>query len=192
MWGACLGQFGGNTTLVFFLTWFPTYLATERHMGWIKVGFFAVLPFVAASVGVLFGGWASDRLLERTGSANIARKLPIIAGLLLASTIVAANYVPTDALVIAVMSVAFFGQGMVGLGWTLISDLAPKKLMGITGGVFNFAANLAGIITPLVIGVVLGRTGSFFWALAYVGAAALLGALSYIFILGDVRRIEMD
>lgn len=192
MWGACLGQFGGNTTLVFFLTWFPTYLATERHMGWIKVGFFAVLPFVAASVGVLFGGWASDRLLERTGSANIARKLPIIAGLLLAATIVAANYVPTDTLVIAVMSVAFFGQGMVGLGWTLISDIAPKKLMGITGGVFNFAANLAGIVTPLVIGVVVGRTGSFFWALAYVGAAALLGALSYIFILGDVRRIEMD
>ena len=192
MWGACLGQFGGNTTLVFFLTWFPTYLATERHMGWLKVGFFAVLPFVAASVGVLFGGWASDRLLERTGSANIARKLPIIAGLLLAATIVAANYVQTDALVIAVMSVAFFGQGMVGLGWTLISDIAPKKLMGVTGGVFNFAANLAGIVTPLVIGVVVGRTGSFFWALAYVGAAALLGALSYIFILGDVRRIEMD
>ena len=96
MWGTCLGQFGGNSTLVFFLTWFPTYLATERHMGWIKIGFFAVLPFIAASVGVLFGGWLSDELLKRTGSANIARKLPIIAGLLGASTIIAANYVDSD------------------------------------------------------------------------------------------------
>ncbi|TLZ24228.1 MAG: MFS transporter, partial [Gammaproteobacteria bacterium] len=63
MWGICIGQFAGNSTLVFFLTWFPTYLATQRHMGWLQIGFFAILPFIAASVGVLFGGWWSDRLL---------------------------------------------------------------------------------------------------------------------------------
>ncbi|OTP71735.1 MFS transporter [Caballeronia sordidicola] len=189
--GACLGQFAGNTTLVFFLTWFPTYLATERHMGWLKVGFFAVMPFLAAAVGVMFGGWISDLLLKRTGSANIARKLPIIFGLLGASTIIAANYVSSDALVITILSIAFFGQGMVGLGWTLISDIAPKNLMGLTGGIFNFCANLAGIVTPLVIGLIVAKTGSFFYALSYVGTAALVGALSYIFIVGDVRRVEI-
>ena len=189
--GACLGQFAGNTTLVFFLTWFPTYLATERHMGWLKVGFFAVMPFLAAAVGVMFGGWVSDLLLKRTGSANIARKLPIIVGLLGASTIISANFVNSDALVITILSIAFFGQGMVGLGWTLISDVAPKNLMGLTGGIFNFCANLAGIVTPLVIGVIVAKTGSFFYALAYVGAAALVGALSYVFIVGDVRRVEL-
>ena len=192
MWGACLGQFGGNSTLVFFLTWFPTYLANERHMGWIKIGFFAVMPFIAAAVGVMFGGWLSDELLKRTGSANIARKLPIIAGLLGASTIISANYVDSDTAVIAILSVAFFAQGMTGLGWTLISDIAPKNLMGLTGGVFNFAANLAGIITPLVIGFIVAATGSFFYALAYVGAIAMIGALSYIFVLGDVKRMEVD
>jgi ACS family D-galactonate transporter-like MFS transporter len=192
MWGACLGQFGGNSTLVFFLTWFPTYLATERHMGWIKMGFFAVMPFIAAAVGVMFGGWISDFLLKRTGSANLARKLPIIAGLLGASTIIGANFVESDAMVIGVLSVAFFSQGMTGLGWTLISDIAPKNLMGITGGIFNFAANLAGIITPLVIGLIVARTGSFYFALAYVGAVALLGALSYLLLLGDVRRLEVE
>ena len=86
IWGACIGQFGGNSTLVFFLTWFPTYLATERQMAWLKVGFFAVMPFLAAAIGVIFGGWASDKLLKKTGSANLARKLPMIAGLLGAST----------------------------------------------------------------------------------------------------------
>lgn len=91
MWGICLGQFAGNSTLVFFLTWFPTYLANERHMDWLKIGFFAVAPFIAASVGVLFGGWWSDRMLARGHSPNVARKLPIILGLLLASSIVAAN-----------------------------------------------------------------------------------------------------
>ncbi|PLM59650.1 MFS transporter, partial [Klebsiella pneumoniae] len=54
--GASIGQFAGNTVLVFFLTWFPTWLATERHMPWLKVGFFSILPFVAAAGGVMFGG----------------------------------------------------------------------------------------------------------------------------------------
>ncbi|HEX4985251.1 MAG TPA: MFS transporter [Burkholderiales bacterium] len=190
--GICIGQFAGNSTLVFFLTWFPTYLAAERHMGWIKIGFFAVLPFIAASVGVLAGGWWSDRLLRRGRSANVARKLPIITGLLLASTIVAANYVDSDAVVIAILSLAFFAQGMAALGWTLVSDIAPRGLLGLTGGIFNFAANLAGIVTPLVIGFIVAATGSFVGALTFIGAVALAGAFSYIFVVGDIRRIELQ
>ena len=188
--GASIGQFASNSTLVFFLTWFPTYLATERQMGWIKVGFFTVLPFIAACVGVMTGGLCSDLLLRRTGSANLARKLPIIAGLLLASTIVIANFVSSDTLVIIVMSVAFFGQGMCNLGWTLLTDVAPKELMGLSAGVFNLCANLAGIVTPLVVGVVVGVTGSFAWALGFIGIIALSGVFSYVFIVGDVRRVE--
>jgi ACS family D-galactonate transporter-like MFS transporter len=190
--GICIGQFAGNSTLVFFLTWFPTYLATERHMGWLKIGFFTVLPFIAASVGVLFGGWWSDSLLKRGRSANIARKLPIITGLLLASVIVTANYVDNDIVVIGILSLAFFAQGMAALGWTLVSDIAPKGLLGLTGGIFNFAANLAGIITPLVIGFIVAATGSFVGALMFIAIVALVGAFSYIFVVGDIHRIELD
>jgi ACS family D-galactonate transporter-like MFS transporter len=192
VWGASIGQFGGNSTLVFFLTWFPTYLARERHMDWIRAGFYAVLPFLAAACGVLLGGWASDTLLKRTGSRNLARKLPLIAGLFGASTIILANYVAGDALVIAIFSFAFFCQGMTGLGWTVISDVAPLELIGLTGGIFSFTANLAGVVTPIVVGAIIGATGSFFYALAYVGAAALIGALSYVFLLGDVERIVLE
>ena len=190
--GAAIGQFAGNCTLVFFLTWFPSYLATERHMEWLKVGFFAVMPYMAASAGVLLGGWLSDRLLKRTGNANLGRKLPIVGGLLLASTIVGANYVDSNVAVIAIMSVAFFGQGAVNLGWTLITDVAPKQLVGLTGGLFNLCTNLAGIVTPIVIGIIVDRTGSFVGALAFISALALLGVVAYIFILGDVRRVEME
>lgn len=190
--GASIGQFCGNSTLVFFLTWFPTYLATERHMDWIKSGIYAVMPYIAASVGVLLGGYVSDLLIKKTGSANIGRKLPIVVGLLLSSTIILANYVNSNTLVIVVMSVAFFGQGMVNLGWTLISDVAPKPLIGLTGGLFNFWANLAGIVTPLVIGFVVAGTGSFYGALAYIGVLGLIGAAAYIFIVGDVERVELE
>jgi len=190
--GASIGQFCGNSTLVFFLTWFPTYLATERQMDWLKSGFYAVMPYIAASVGVLLAGYVSDLLIKRTGSANIGRKAPIVFGLLLASTIILANYVESNTLVIVIMSVAFFGQGMVNLGWTLISDVAPKPLIGLTGGLFNFWANVAGIITPLVIGFVVAGTGSFYGALAYIGVLGLVGAAAYIFIVGDVKRVELD
>ena len=160
-------------------------------MEFLKVGFYAVLPFIAASVGVLSGGWISDTIIKKTGSATLGRKLPILGGLLLASTIVGANYVDSNESVIAIMSLAFFGQGMVNLGWTLITDVAPKNLIGLTGGVFNLCANLAGIVTPLVIGVIVGSTGSFFGALAYIAVVAVIGALSYIFIVGDVHRVEV-
>ena len=90
-----------------------------------------------------------------------------MSGLLLASTIIGANYVDSNAAVIAIMSVAFFGQGMVNLGWTLITDVAPKSHIGLTGGIFNFCANLAGIVTPIVVGFFVAATGSFHGALAY-------------------------
>jgi ACS family D-galactonate transporter-like MFS transporter len=189
--GASIGQFASNCTLVFFLTWFPTYLATERHMEWITAGFFAMLPFVAATLGVVCGGAASDWLLARTGSANLARKSPVIAGLLLATGIVSANFVQQDGWVIAIMSLAFFGQGMCNLGFTLITDVAPRELVGLTAGIFNLCANLAGIVTPVVFGLVVTTTGSFTWALAFIGLTALIGALSYVVLLGDVRRLEL-
>ncbi len=118
-----------------------------------------------------------DKLLKATGSANLGRKLPIVAGLLMASCIITANWLESDLAVILVMSFAFFGQGMVGLGWTLISDIAPKGLGGLTGGLFNFCANLAGILTPLVIGFIVAGFGNFFYALIYIGGAALLGVV---------------
>jgi len=152
------------------------------------------LPYIGASLGVILGGLISDAMLKRTGSANLARKLPIVGGMLLASTIVAANYVPAgnNAAVILVMSIAFFGQGMTNLGWTVVSDVAPKQLIGLTAGIFNFSANLAGIVTPLVIGVAFQLTGSFVGPLLYVGVVALIGAFSYSVILGDIHRLDLD
>ena len=168
-------------------------VVTARGMSYINAGVMASVPYIAASVGVLCGGFLSDTILQRTGSANLARKLPIVSGMFLASTIVAANYVPasSNGVVIAILSLAFFGQGMTNLGWTVISDIAPKNVIGLTAGIFNFATNLAGIITPIVVGVFFGMTGSFVGPLAYIAVVALVGAFSYSVILGDIHRLEI-
>jgi ACS family D-galactonate transporter-like MFS transporter len=81
---------------------------------------------------------------------------------------------------------------MVNLGWTLLTDIAPRKLFGLAGGVFNLSANLAGIVTPIVVGQIVQRTGSFKAALAFIATLAVVGVLSYLLILGDVKRVQYD
>ena len=191
MWGLCIGQFSVYSTFVFFLTWFPTYLATARHMAWIKVGFFTSLPYIAGFLGILFAGWWSDIMLRRGVSLNMARKLPVITGLVFASSIVICNWVDNDNVVIAILSLAFFAQSMSSSGWSVLSEVAPPGLLGLVGGLFNASANLSGIVIPLVIGIIVQVTGSFVWALAFVGAVAVVGALSWIFVIGDLHRMEI-
>ncbi|MBA8824500.1 nitrate/nitrite transporter NarK [Saccharopolyspora lacisalsi] len=166
LWGTYLGQFANTSAMFFFLTWFPSYLTRAKDVDLLNAGVYASIPYLVALVGVLLGGWWSDRMLRRGHSANVARKTPIIAGLLLATSIVAANYVDSIALVVAIMSVAFFAQGMAALGWALPAEIAPARMVGLTGGVFNFVGNIGGAVTPIVIGTIVSLSGSFEGGLA--------------------------
>ena len=102
-----------------------------------------------------------------------------------------ANYVSVEWVVIAIMSLAFFSKGFGALGWVVISDASPKEMLGLSGGIFNFAGNMASIITPIVIGYIFSITQSFNGALIYVGTMGILGAMSYLFIVGDIQRLEL-
>ncbi|WDY59195.1 MFS transporter [Pseudomonas sp. PSKL.D1] len=190
LWGIYLGQFCLNSTLWFFLTWFPTYLVKYRGMDFIKSGLLASLPFLAAFVGVLCSGLFSDWLIRRGASVGFARKLPIISGLLISTAIIGANFVESTPLVIAFLALAFFGNGLASITWSLVSTLAPARLLGLTGGVFNFIGNLSAIVTPIVIGF-LASGDSFAPAITYISVVALIGALSYILLVGKVERIEL-
>lgn len=190
LWGIYIGQFAINSTLWFFLTWFPTYLVKYRGLNFLKSGFLASAPFLAAFAGLLLSGFLSDFLIKKGVAVSVARKTPVIAGLLLSVSIVGANYVDSPALIIFFMAIAFFGNGFASITWVFVSTLAPKHLIGLTGGVFNFIGGLASIIVPVVIGF-LARGGSFAPALIFIGILAFLGACSYIFIVGKVERITL-
>nr|WP_254926375.1 hypothetical protein [Bacillus licheniformis] len=109
----------------------------------------------------------------------------------LSISIIGANYVDQTSLIILFMTLAFFGNGLASITWVLVSSLAPKHLIGLTGGVFNFVGSLASVIVPIVIGF-LANGGSFAPALVFIGALALAGALSYIFLVGKVERIQVN
>jgi ACS family glucarate transporter-like MFS transporter len=189
--GIYLGQFCITTLTYFFLTWFPVYLVQARHMSILRGGIAAALPALFGSVGGILGGLCSDALLRRGRSLTFARKAPIIAGMLLSVTMIACNYTNVQALVMFFMSLAFFGKGFGALGWTVIADTSPKELIGLNGGLFNLFGNMAGITTPIVIGYLVKRTGSFNDALIFVGAAALLAIFSYVVIVGEIKRLEL-
>ncbi|XJZ28642.1 MFS transporter [Bacillota bacterium Lsc_1132] len=191
IWGISYTQFSVASMLYFFLTWFPTYLVQEKHMSFIKAGFMGSLPYIAACIGVLLAGVWSDKMVKNGKTLTAARKTPIITGALGACLIVLANYTQVPGLVIAIMSVAFFSQGMAATGWVMVSDLAPSKLVGLAGGVFNVAANLSGIITPIVIGFIVQKTHSFTGALIFIAVLALSGALSLLFVVGKIERLEL-
>jgi ACS family D-galactonate transporter-like MFS transporter len=191
LWGIYIGQFAVGVTLWFFLTWFPSYLVSARHLSILHAGFFATIPYLAAMLGVLFGGVFSDGLLRAGVSMSKARKTPVIIGLLGASTIMVANYISAVGVVIAVMAVAFFCQGMSNMSWTLVTEMAPRELQGLTGAVFNFFANIPSFVTPLVIGFILAATNSFNGALIFITVVDLIGVASYIFLIGRVYRVQL-
>ena len=191
MLGIFFGQYFLNTITWFFLTWFPIYLVQDKGMSILKVGMVASIPALCGFAGGVLGGLFSDSLIRRGCTLTFARKLPIVLGMLLASTIILCNYTDNTALVVALMALAFFGKGFGALGWPVISDVAPKEIVGLCGGLFNVFGNVASIVTPRVIGYIVSELHSFNGALIFVGCSALMMMVCYLFVVGDIKRLEL-
>jgi len=188
--GVYLAQYCIVTLTWFFLTWFPVYLVQERGFSILQAGFVAVLPALCGFLGGILGGIISDQLFRRTGSLTLARKTPIIIGMLLATTMIICNYVDSPVMVVALMTLAFFGKGLGALGWAVVTDTSPKELPGLNAGLFNTFGNIAGITTPIAIGYLVEMNdGSFTTALVFVAVNALVAIFSYLFLVGEIKRV---
>ncbi|CAN7795474.1 MFS transporter [Paraburkholderia hospita] len=190
--GVYLAQFCINVLTYFFLTWFPIYLVQARGMTILQAGLVASLPAICGFLGGVLGGVLSDTMIRHGHSLTVARKVPIVGGMLLSVCIIGCNYVDTDWLVVALMSLAFFGKGLGALGWAVVADTSPKEAIGLSGSIFNMFGNMAGIVTPIVIGYLVAQSGSFNGALAFVGVNALVTIFSYLVIVRDIRRVELS
>jgi ACS family glucarate transporter-like MFS transporter len=189
--GVYIGQYCITTLTYFFLTWFPVYLVKERGMSILNAGFVAALPAVCGFAGGVLGGVVSDALLRHGRTLTVARKTPIVIGMLLSTSMIACNYVESSAVVVAIMAFAFFGKGLGALGWAVVSDTSPKEIAGLSGALFNTFGNTAAITTPIVIGYLVKGTGSFSAALVFVAANALVAVACYLFVVGDIKRVTL-
>lgn len=189
--GIFIGQYCISAITWFFMTWFPIYLVKERGMSILQAGFMASVPAICGLVGGILSGFFSDWLLRKTNNLSLARKVPITIGLTMSASMILCNYVGSEALVMFLMSAAFFGKGFGSLGWAVVADTAPKEIIGTTGGLFNSLGNVAGIITPVVIGYILQETNSFANALVFVGTHGIIAVCSYWFIVGKIERLKI-
>lgn len=160
-------------TLWLFLSWIPSFFYQNYHQDLMQSALYSAGVFFAGVIGDTLGGVVSDLILRRTGNRNAARRNVIVVGLLggfLFMTPVMLVH-DVDVAAISLAAAFFFVELVVGPIWAVPMDIAPKY-SGSASGMMNFGFGLAGIVSPLVFGYLIDRTGS--WALPFAGSVCLL------------------
>jgi D-galactonate transporter len=192
IWGMMIGFFCLNFVNYFFITWFPTYLVQARGFSLKELGTLGILPALVAIPGGWIGGYVSDSLYRRGWSLTKARKTCLVGGMLMSSVITLSAFAPNAYIALLFFAIAYASIAFTGAAiWSLPGDVAPTPgHVASIGGIQNFASNLAGILTTTFTGVMLTVTsGSFVVPLVVAGCFCLLGAASYLFIVGDLEPL---
>lgn len=192
MWAIMVAYFMYNYVLWIFLSWLPSYLVTYRHFDLIKVGIFASLPLLLGVIGDSFGGWLTDFLTSKTGSAKLGRRAVAIGGFIGAICFIIPAAVTADPYV-AVYCLAgtmFFLECTIGPVWAVTMDVGGQY-SGTVTGMMNMGGNIGGAVSPLVFGVLV-QLGS--WTLPFIVAAGLMivGIFIWAFWLNPEKQVLPD
>ena len=186
-WAIVLGRFITDPIWWLYIFWLPSYLQEARGFSLQQVGQSAWLPFLAAGIGALSGGYASGALISRGWSVDRARKVVMGVGALLTSAGILAMRAPDPYVALAWMSVVLFGfQVWVNNLQTLPSDFFPSTAVGSVFGLGGAAAALASI--PFTWG-----TGQVVDAFGYTPVfltAGILGPLGLVVTVALAGRIH--
>lgn len=193
VWGLMIGFFSLNFVIYFFITWFPTYLMQARGFSLVQMGTLGFLPAAISVPCEWLGGWTSDALYRRGWSLTAARKTCLVGGMLLSTVITLAAFVQSPYAALACFALAYSALTFTAANiWSLPSDIAPTPgHVASISGIQNCAANLAGIVTTTFTGVMLMVTrGSFIVPLSVAGGFCVLGALVYLFVVGEIAPLK--
>jgi ACS family hexuronate transporter-like MFS transporter len=155
-WGIIAARFFGDPIWWLYLIWLPLYLHNARGFSLERIGLTAWVPFLAADVGCLAGGWTSGFLIGRGLSVDRARKTAILIGTVLMPTGIGAAFAPSPLVALACISVTLFGfQFWVGNVQTLPGDFFPAGAVGSIAGFAGTAAAAGAMILTLSTGWVV-------------------------------------
>ena len=159
--------------------WLPTYLVKVRGFSPSQMGIAASLPFFAATVGCLIGGWVSDRFF----STN--RRLPIVAAQLGAALFLYLTYtsVSVFALVTFQTLTGFFLSLFSSTFWALPITTVPKALMGVVTGMINTAGQIAAFVSPILVGYLVDAAGGSFGTAFTLLISTILLSCVLVFVL---------
>jgi len=186
IWGTVIGTFCYQYFVYFSMTWLPAYFVDRRNLSLSDSSIYTGFSFLGMAAVATLAGWVADRLIERGRDAVRVRKAFTIAGFLAASTelIGALSDSSSVALFFAIFSLSGLGLTTANY-WALTQTLIPGAAVGRIVGVQNCAANLPGIVAPLLTGWLVQSTGSYEAPMRAIWFFLLTGVAAYVFL---VRR----
>jgi len=192
LWGTSVGLFSLGYVWYFLLSWLPSYLVNARGFSLERMAVLGSLPFWVMAVGSLCGGWGADRWIARGGSPTRVRKTFVIAGLLgCAGLIGPVATVENSSVSILLVAASCFALGLYTSNvWAITQTLAGPKAAGKWTGIQNALGNMGGVVSPAVTGFILSDGGSFAPAFAAAAVVAVVGASSYLTLVGDVSPLR--
>jgi ACS family D-galactonate transporter-like MFS transporter len=190
MWLVTLVDFCYGWSLWVFLTWLPSYLSDARGFALNQMALMTMLPLSAGVIGDTLGGVATDFLLKRTQNLKLARRSVLVVGLTGALVfILPAIFTPSPIQAIAYLSLSFFFLELTNaVLWTLPIDIAGR-FAGTAGGLMNTGFGIAGMISPVVFGFLIQRTGSYTIPFSISAGLLLAGVLCSLRI-DPTRRVD--
>jgi len=190
-WGTFLGHFGGNYFLYFLLTWLPYYLVHDRQFSLARMGKIGALAYAFMAIVGLASGFGSDRLIDHGRSVTVVRKSMIAGGQAVGGLALAACALVGTGYAIPFLLFAAASYGFnISNTWVIPQILAGPRASGRWTGLQNFVGNLAGISAPVITGFLVQHTGSFVYAFLLAGLMSVLGAVSWLFLLGPLEEVS--
>jgi ACS family hexuronate transporter-like MFS transporter len=186
-WGLVIGKFLSDAAWYFYLFWLPKYLYDARGFDIKQLGYFAWIPYAAAGVGALLGGWWSSHLLRRGHSLDFSRKVVLGASAALMPLIIFVTHSPIQ-LTIVLFSIAFFGQqAWSTLVMILPTDIYPRRVVASVAGLVGFGGAMGGVVFNLVAGRMLDAGSGYGPVFA---AVSTFHVLAFVLILITVRKVR--
>jgi len=178
MWLVTVVDFCYGWSLWVFLTWLPSYLSDARGFTLDQIALMTTLPLLGGVVGDTLGGVISDAIFRRTGRLRLARCTLLVTGLGGAFAFILPAIVTGSALgAVYLLAAAFFFLELTNaVLWTLPLDIAGQYA-GTAGGIMNTGFGVAGMISPVVFGVLIERTGHYELPLFISAGLLLVGAV---------------
>ena len=156
-WGLVTAKFLSDAAWYFYLFWLPKYLYDARGFDIKAVGAFAWIPYAAAGIGCLAGGWLSSRLLVGHVPLNRARKIALGLSAAVMPAVLLIPSVPSG-WALAIFSLAYFGQqSWSTLVMILPTDMYPRSAIGAVAGLVGFGGAMGGVVFGQVVGTLLDR-----------------------------------
>jgi sugar phosphate permease len=154
-----------------FQAWLPSYLLKVRGFTLVNTGAVAALPFAAGFIGLLICSYISDWTGKRK-----AILVSVLLGNALFMLLTATASSATTA-VIFLTATGFFLPAIQGPFWSLSMDLLPSRVMGYSSGFINTGGQIAGVGSPIIIGVLIQLTGHYDAGFIFMAISAVLSAL---------------